>query len=222
MCDEGSAHAEAVTSNNHTQLSHWALLGMWLCLAAGAFGALGWYSMRSGDLSVPVTADQAGLAVHRDVNTLYIAIHPMCPCTRASLYELQSLQGHAPDALDYRFLVYLPESHDQEKWFVHAESVLARYGFEGGAIKDREGHLAYQIGCRTSGSVVLYDPKGTPLFWGGITPSRGHSGPNTGIHAIRTLILDDSFITSSAPVYGCPLENESGALCSDTICGVEP
>jgi hypothetical protein len=48
------------------------------------------------------------------------------------------------------------------------------------------------------------------VFKGGITSSRGHSGDNLGRDAVIDLVTSGVASASSAPVFGCSLQNALG------------
>lgn len=128
--------------------------------------------------------------------------HPGCPCTRASLRELERIQGEAAGRLAAHiiFLAVTGVLDSQS-----ASIAMAR------AIPGVQVHLdsapdeAAIWGARTSGQVFLYSPDGQLRFSGGITPSRGHEGLNIGHSAILSFVRTGRLGTVQAPVFGCSL-----------------
>lgn len=59
-----------------------------------------------------------------------------------------------------------------------------------------------------SGHCVVFSPKGHPLYSGGITSARGHSGPSTALGNVVSAI-QRSTPARSAPVFGCPIQQRS-------------
>ena len=78
-------------------------------------------------------------------------------------------------------------------------------------VDDRDGVEAQRFGAATSGQAFLYDRTGRLLFKRGITASRGHSCDNLGRNAVIDLINSGVASASSAPVFGCSLQNASDA-----------
>jgi hypothetical protein len=135
---------------------------------------------------------------------LVMAIHPRCPCSRASVGELTRLLTWHRDQLSCAMLVYQP--HDATRDWLETSLVASARALPGTAIvADVDGQYAARLGMSTSGAVVLYSPKGTVEFHGGITPSRGHWGDNLGADAIGTLLAGEEPLRRAAPVYGCPI-----------------
>jgi hypothetical protein len=72
---------------------------------------------------------------------------------------------------------------------------------------DDEGREHARFGVETSGHVLLYDAAGKLMFSGGITPSRGHSGDNTGRDAVVRLLRHGGVERTKTPVFGCSLKD---------------
>jgi hypothetical protein len=70
---------------------------------------------------------------------------------------------------------------------------------------DENGSETQLFNVTTSGHALLYGKDGTLLFSGGITPSRGHSGDNTGRLAIESLLRGDESVRRNSFVFGCSL-----------------
>lgn len=184
------------------------------------FMGLAIYSQSPGGVYSPPNAIDADVPIDLDRYTLVIAIHPMCPCTSSSLYELERLVAKFDQPVQCVIYVYEPE--DQGEWFERARQRVANR-FPGALIiKDENGKHAQSVGAITSGSVVLYSPSGEPLFWGGITSARGHAGDNLGSDAILAITNNVEPLVRTTPVYGCQITNLHCADSTMDICsGVE-
>jgi hypothetical protein len=135
--------------------------------------------------------------------TLLIFLHPLCPCSSASIDELKEIVGRAGDRVRLHAVVLCTDSL-QRAGAGKIERSLA--DVPGARIwPDEGGDLARRFGVLTSGHVLLYNPKGRLTFSGGITPARAHRGDNFGRSAILAAILGDRSDRGSAPVFGCPL-----------------
>ena len=136
--------------------------------------------------------------------TLVMAVHPQCPCTRASLAELALIMARLKGRLRAHVLFLLPGGTD---------STWAEGGMWSTAAAipgvtphlDADGVEASRFGVETSGHTLLYDRDGALLFSGGITPSRGHEGDSVGRSAIVSLVEDGSSPLKVTVVYGCAL-----------------
>jgi hypothetical protein len=140
-----------------------------------------------------------------DRPTLIMFVHPRCPCSRASLSELELLTTHCAGRLDAQVLFLQPPALptdwvESDLWNRAAKipGVVRRLDFEGG-----EQRL---FGARVSGEVFVYSPDGKLLFHGGITAGRGHVGDNAGRSALESLLLRSQNAGNITPVFGCQLE----------------
>lgn len=163
-----------------------------------------------------------------DKGLVVMAIHPMCPCTRASLAEFANFAATDGQANVLLVLACVPP-HGDQSWM---EADTCRQAQEIAGVRfmmDPDGRIASALGMRTSGHVVAYAADRKLLFSGGITPARGHTGPNSGLIALRTMksarsrtrIPDDggtSYLAMEiSPVFGCPLVSPT---CSAEACEV--
>jgi hypothetical protein len=140
-----------------------------------------------------------------DRPTLVMSVHPRCPCTRASAWELAQVLSRCRGRVEVYVLVFMPEQQDGSWGPGDYLRLLATMpGVH--LVNDPGGALAARFGTVTSGSVELFAPDGRLLFHGGITSSRGHQGNNRGRQALLGLILAGSTpCPKETPVYGCPI-----------------
>ena len=138
--------------------------------------------------------------------TLVMLTHPHCPCTRASIEELDKLMAHSQGRLSAYVVLTRPKGVT-EKW---VETDLWRKALQIPGVSvliDQDGIEAQRFRAATSGQVVLYGADGRLLFSGGITGARGHPGDNAGESAIEALVNAGSANDDHSPVFGCPLFN---------------
>jgi thiol-disulfide isomerase/thioredoxin len=145
---------------------------------------------------------QVKLAV--DKPTLVLFFHPYCPCSRASLSELDRILAETDNKISTTVVFTVakgePAGWDQaDLW----KSATAMPGVV--VVRDEGGGEAHDFGVTGSGHALLYSPSGHLLFSGGITGSRGHEGDNAGQAAIVSLVLHGSSPITHAPVFGCSL-----------------
>jgi len=151
------------------------------------------------------------------MSTLVMAVHPHCPCTRASLSELALVMARLRDRVRAHVLFTLPPGAERS-W---AEGGLWSTASDiPGVIPliDSDGMEAAHFGIETSGHTLLYDRDGALLFSGGITPSRGHEGDSAGRDAIVSLVENGASPLNITPVYGCALREAPPV----TVSGVTP
>jgi hypothetical protein len=160
----------------------------------------------------PVTwPTDSAIARQNDRFTLVMLAHPNCPCTRASLAELEIIMAHTQGRAVSVVLFSKPGSNPVEisnsALWRKAETIP---GVQ--AIYDRGGVESRRFDGRASGQTMLYGPAGNLIFSGGITVGRGHQGDNAGADAIIHLVNGVANISRDVPpartsVYGCALNN---------------
>jgi hypothetical protein len=136
--------------------------------------------------------------------TLVMFAHPHCPCTRASLAELERLVAQCNGAFSAQ-VVFLKPAEKPKDWektdlWRTAEAIPGAT-----VIADVEGTEARRFGVGTSGHTLVYDSLGNRLFSGGMTDARGHQGDNAGRDAVVALLKQGSTDRVETPVFGCPI-----------------
>ena len=136
--------------------------------------------------------------------TLVVFFHPYCPCSRATLHELNAVfaQTNAPVSKNLIFSVpeKLPGGWKKDAlWQAALNLPSARL------LEDQGGREARLFGAHTSGDCFLYSSQGRLLYHGGVTGLRGHEGSNQGEKALLSFINTGHADTNRAPVFGCSL-----------------
>lgn len=141
-----------------------------------------------------------------DKFTLVMLTHPNCPCTRASVAELEILMARLQGKLVGFMVFRKPEASAAE---VQA-SVLWKTAAgipNVHLIYDQDGAETDGFGGRVSGQTMLYDPAGRLVFSGGITSARGHQGDNFGVDAVLLAVRGRVKVRGRFPVFGCSLHD---------------
>lgn len=187
-----------------------AALPVWgLALIAG-FGTLGIYQFRPGAAAAAPVIWPADSKVRPvwGMHHLVVFLHPKCPCSRATLTQLQQIVERAPTALAVTVLFIRPagagEGWEQTDLWRQASNIPGAQ-----LLIDPDRIETRRFGAATSGQVLLFNPAGRQIFAGGITPTRGHEGANAGQEAIVALLRSDMKAAATSPVFGCPLFEES-------------
>jgi hypothetical protein len=138
--------------------------------------------------------------------TLVMLAHPNCPCTRASLAELEIVMAQLHGQLAAFVLFSKPGASAAE---VEASNLWRKARIIPGVsvLYDDHGVQAEQFGGQVSGQTMLYDSNGRLVFSGGITSGRGHQGDNEGADAIVRLATSKQAAPATAPVFGCTLHD---------------
>lgn len=184
---------------------------IWIAAVATAFAALERYAATPGPARKSGEAATAFLARERAPgrSLLVMAVHPRCPCTRASLAELGDLLARRAGECDALLLEFRPKQPPAD-WPV-ASATRELGGVTVRVVPDEEGALARDLGAGTSGHVVFVDAHGRLQFRGGITLSRGHRGVSAAHEAILRGLQEQPVELCEAPVFGCELNNPCAA-----------
>jgi hypothetical protein len=190
-------------------LQRWILILaglLWLAACVGGSAVLLRYSSTPGEegAALPQWPGDSRLALNRDRDTLVIAVHPHCPCTRASIVELNDLMLALKGRLGAYVLVMKPREFPVG-WENTGLVESARRIPGTRVVIDLDGLEAARFGAKTSGQAVLYDDGGRLLFNGGITEGRGHIGDNAGLQRIVSLVKTGRADKNDSLVFGCPL-----------------
>jgi hypothetical protein len=155
------------------------------------------------NVTQPVWPASSALARATSAYTLLLFAHPLCPCTLASLAELERILARRQDRISARVVFSTldddaPGTRESDGWKKAATIPGVRVDYDARCVEAR------RFGARTSGAVLLFDPSGRLVFRGGITAARGHQGDNTGEEAVLALV-DHRAAAANLPVFGCSL-----------------
>jgi len=183
-----------------------ATFALWLfAVSAGTFWMMQYSNIPGRNESVPTRwPAKSVITLSRTNSTLVMFAHPRCPCTEASLRELERLMACAQGRITTRVMFLRPA----ELPTIWTETSLWRRAaaIPGVTVQqDTDGAEARRFGSATSGDTMVYGTDGGLLFHGGITISRGHEGDNPGLSAIIGLSKSLPVETTQTPVFGCSL-----------------
>ncbi|NBB99840.1 MAG: RedB protein [Bacteroidetes bacterium] len=187
--------------------------GLWAIAVVVGFTLLTSYEFGAGaSAEAPQTwpAD-ASIAPAAAQGNLLVFAHPRCPCTRATIRELERLLHQAAGTVATTVFFVQPEGYDAA--WVH-EAALWRLAERIPGVTPRidvQATEARRFGAITSGQVLFYDAGHVLQFSGGITASRGHEGDNIGRRAVIDLIDGRPPEHTTPPVFGCALYQQHGA-----------
>jgi hypothetical protein len=141
--------------------------------------------------------------------TLLVFAHPRCPCTRATIRELERILARATVPVRSVVHLYRPLG-ETDDWVAGAIFEGARKLPRTEVRVDPEGTAARRFGALTSGYALLYGPSDELLFSGGVTPARGHEGGSPGQLALARLLREHVPAADHAPVFGCSIRGTDG------------
>jgi hypothetical protein len=153
-----------------------------------------------------------GMTTLSEQPTLYLFMHPRCPCTRATIAQLQRVltaSGLEKTKLPEVIVIATIPSSAAEKdsdWLESATLRMASDLPNATVQYDSGGVKARSFGAQASGSVALYAADGGLLFAGGVTVSRGHEGDCLGAEQLLQQIKNPyEQVPMTAPALGCRL-----------------
>ena len=179
---------------------------LWLLAVGAGFAVVLNYQNAGGRAGeAPTRWPKAALVVlDQDRFTLVMFIHPQCPCTRASIGELNHLLAQCSGRVATQVWFFKPGRFLSD--WTRTDLWRSAAAIPGVTVReDVDGAQARLFGAETSGHVLLYDKQGQLLFHGGITGGRGHAGGNAGESAILALTAGGQATVAQTPVYGCSL-----------------
>lgn len=149
--------------------------------------------------------ERAGIVFPSNKPALLVFLHPMCPCSRATLDELNGILPRVPKtALPEIHLIFV-RSIKNPDW--NGGDLWERARGIPNAIRrwDDGGRIASRFRARTSGATLLYGVNRNLLFEGGITASRGHEGDNLGAERLQAALETGRREANLSQLFGCAL-----------------
>ncbi len=183
-----------------------ACFAIWLAAVAFGVRAASEYDAQPGAPADPPSSWPRASALPRrpDVPTLVAFVHPRCPCSRATLAELNVVMNRMRGRVTAD-VVFMRPSGVPANW-TRTGSWRRAHEIPGATVlADTDGIEAQRFQARTSGQIVLYDRDGRLVFDGGITASRGHEGDNAGRRELLALLAGGTGDHATSRVFGCAL-----------------
>ena len=180
----------------------WALMGViWTCAFVFAWATLfdhAYTPAKTPHGTAPTLSIEPS-----DSYRIVIFAHPFCPCTRATLNELDESLARLPRNTSVN-VIFVSVGLNADA----SESSLVRLAREIRGVTvnfDETGHEAHRFGATVSGEAFAFNPAGQIVYHGGLTPGRGHQGDAMGQERLEQIIRGNSHELCIAPVYGCTL-----------------
>lgn len=189
----------------------------WLALVVSGFWAMAKYEYSPGVAATVVQWPvESAIVRASDRPTLVVFAHPQCPCTQATVVELEQAMVRCGGMIDARVGFFKPAGASlgwakTDLWKA-AEAIAGVSVFE-----DIDGAEARRFGSETSGQALLFSVDGLLMFSGGITAARGHVGENDGRSAVVSLAHARAAEYGATPVFGCSLVGHREAASSSSI-----
>jgi hypothetical protein len=141
---------------------------------------------------------------------LVLALHPHCPCSRATLNELASIMTKARGSLS-AYILFVKPPKFSEQWVKSDLYNTALRIPDSHVFIDENSKESRLFKATTSGQTFLFNDQGELLFSGGITSSRGHEGDSIGKSAIMDILQNKvTHVMQQPPAFGCFLHEKDG------------
>lgn len=184
------------------------LLIIWLGLIVFGYRILLNYEFRTNPTdneSIKKFPKASKLKLDPHQETLLMFAHPHCPCSKASLEELNKLLAGSPHNKLKVIIVFVKPKKFDETW-VKADLWQRAITMPNvSTYIDEENHEAKLFKANTSGEIFLFRPNGGLVFHGGITASRGHEGDSKGRSSITKYLKTKKISVKESPAFGCVL-----------------
>lgn len=178
----------------------------WLIAAGLGLAALHAYESSAGPSGSTPGDWPAGSSVRRAEGrpTVVVAVHPRCPCTRASLATLGGVVRRDGGRAAVRMLIYRP-SGSSPGWGGDRARRAAESVPGAEPVDDPGGAEAARFGLETSGAAAAFDALGRLRFVGGLNPGRGVSGESAGAASLAAVLEGGRPSAPSCEAFGCPI-----------------
>lgn len=204
----------------HKNFAQKLLVPLWGLMVCGGMFQLQRYENTPNPGALPPAQFPGELSSLRkpECPTLLIFVHPWCPCSTATIGELERLVARLNPEVLIHVVFWHPDGlttnwHESALW--RQACRLPRINL----IDDVGCIFTQRFGVMTSGQTVLYDASGRLQFAGGITMARGHAGDNSGSDRVLSMAETTPMPGDRGPiccqVFGCPLqeaENRTATL----------
>ena len=186
--------------------------GLFLCLGIGGLFCLTDYANRPGADAQNLSEvwPQSAPEMPTAQATVAFFYHPKCPCTRATVRNLErflSQTGTRPAVIAF---AYHPDD-ETGHWVETPLTQQVRRLANSRVVPDADGRMAQQFGATTSGQLLIYDEDHRLVFSGGITPSRGHEAESIASRKFATCLSGEATVELvKQPVFGCSIVATKG------------
>lgn len=188
----------------------YALTYLWLLSSTLGLAVLINYSNTKGKVgSQTLRQWPAESRIERTIQpTLVMFVHPFCPCSMASVGELERLMPYLKDKVNINLVFISLKNMKGASATEWKSTALYKKAAKIPGIKifrDSDDSESKLFGAETSGHTEIFDQKGKLVFTGGITPARGHMGDSPGRTAIVSWLKDHNETRVETSVFGCAL-----------------
>ena len=148
----------------------------------------------------------ANIQPPRGKYVLVMVAHPDCPCTRATVSQLEELMTRLSGKLVAYVLFSKPGASAQEVRTAELWKKAARIPGVS-VLYDSQGAESATFGGLVSGQTMLYNPAGRLVFTGGLTSARGRDGHSAGTEIVLRRVTEGATAPVDTAVFGCSLRD---------------
>lgn len=183
--------------------SGWALL-----LFLGLF-QMASYSTRNDHISQPPKLWPLATEIKAvPTPSLIVFLHPHCPCSVATVRELERMMPKLINRVRVVAVFIQPET-ESEEWVQTSLYFKAKRITGVRVITDYNYKEADAFDAQVSGQAFFYNQNGVLVLAGGLTPARGHEGESVGQSVILNFLDGRTSEVSRAQAFGCALRKGS-------------
>ena len=146
---------------------------------------------------VPLSVGKSG--------TIVLFLHPHCPCSRATITQLDRLCTIAAHDKVAVHIVFVGTTADELTGLTKAAESLPGVQTH----FDSSRALARRFSASVSGETFAFDGQHKLIFHGGLTSARGHAGDSYALTALADWLRDGVLPAASSarrfPTFGCRL-----------------
>ncbi len=193
----------------HIQIS---VLGLLFVVGLGGVVLLVNHSLEANSFTngVPVKLPTIDIIGDASKPTIVFFYHPHCPCTRATIRNIERALTNClcnPRIIAFAFI---PEGKS-ESW-IESDTTRKLRTFKGTQVyPDQAGLITRKFRVVTSGHILVYDRDKQLVFSGGVTSSRGHEGTCNAIEAFLHAANGEVHSSIEYPAFGCSIVDENSA-----------
>lgn len=195
-----------------------SMLCIWVILCTIGLGAVSLHSFDGVVADSPKNScwPQDSRLVQDDRERLVIFIHPQCPCTIATLSELEAILVRKTVPTTCVISATDPEWLTS-KVMQQIKKLQTHYSASIDIFLDTDGSEGERFEAIASGHCMYFDRHGKKVFSGGITASRGHVGDSDARYRLLELIQMepdgvDVEVVNCFPVFGCRLPTNMSSM----------
>ncbi len=213
LIERGDSDFSKFQGPKTTTVAFRLIAALWLIFVLGGAALLNLHATTPGQQK-ELSADwPLASRIARDTGgaTFLVFVHPYCPCARTTLGELAAIMNSTEGHVTAHVVFVVPDGENPD-WTRNELWQAAQAIPDVRIFVDYKAAEAKRFGARTSGLTLLFNERGTCLFSGGITASRGHAGQNSGRQAVVSCLAGVRREASCDPTFGCPLFAEESTI----------